>query len=48
MDTIVSRLDVTQIFCEVDDFYQSFEQMWQQQPQLPSSWENGEVSLGCV
>jgi hypothetical protein len=35
MDTIVSRLDVTQIFCEVDDFYQSFEQMWQQQPQLP-------------
>lgn len=36
MDTIVSYLDVTRIFCEVDDFYQSFERQWQQQPQLPS------------
>lgn len=36
MDTIVSRLDITQIFCEVDDFCQRFERMWQQQPQLPS------------
>lgn len=36
MDMIVSHLDVTQIFCDVDDFYQQFEQLWQQQPQLPS------------
>lgn len=36
METIVSHLDVTQIFCDVDDFYQQFEQLWQQQPQLPS------------
>ncbi|RUT00280.1 hypothetical protein DSM107010_68450 [Chroococcidiopsis cubana SAG 39.79] len=35
--TIVSRLDVTQIFCEVDDFYQSFERHWQQQPLLTAS-----------
>jgi hypothetical protein len=36
MDSIVSHLDVTQIFCDVDDFCQQFEQHWQQQPQLPS------------
>lgn len=36
MDTIVSRLDVTQIFCDSDDFCQQFEQMWQQQPQRTS------------
>lgn len=36
MDTIVSHLDVTRIFCEVDDFCQQFERLWQQQPQLPS------------
>lgn len=36
MSPIVSRLDVTQIFCQVDDFCQSFERMWQQHPQLPS------------
>jgi hypothetical protein len=35
--TIVSRLDVTQIFCEVDNFYQSFERHWQQQMQLTAS-----------
>lgn len=34
MSTIVSRLDITQIFCEVDDFYQLFEKHWQQQPML--------------
>ncbi len=36
MDTIVSHLDVTKIFCEIDDFCQHFERHWQQQPQLPS------------
>ena len=36
METIVSRLDVTAIFCDVDDFCQRFKQAWSQQPQLPS------------
>lgn len=36
MTSIVSHLDVTQIFCDVDDFCQVFEQHWQQHPQLPS------------
>lgn len=36
MDKIVSRLDVTQIFCDVDDFCQQFERHCQQYPQLPS------------
>jgi hypothetical protein len=36
METIVSRLEITQVFCEVDDFCQQFERLWQQQPQLPS------------
>ena len=36
MESIVSRLDVTAIFCDVDDFCQWFEQAWSQQPQLPS------------
>ena len=36
MNPIVSRLDVTHIFCEVDDFCQQFEQVWQRQAQLPS------------
>lgn len=36
MDSIVSRLDLTQIFCDVDDFCQQWEQLWKQQPQLPS------------
>jgi hypothetical protein len=31
-----SRLDVTQIFWEVDDFCRMFERQWQDQPQLPS------------
>lgn len=42
MDTNLTqenRLDVTQIFCEVDDFCQMFERQWQQQPQLPSRWQ---------
>lgn len=36
MEPIVSRLDVTAIFCEVDDFCQMFESTWSDQPQLPS------------
>lgn len=36
MDMIVSHLDLTQIFCEVDDFCEQFERYWQGQPQLPS------------
>ena len=36
MSTIVSRLNITQIFCEVDDFCSSWEKEWQQVPQLPS------------
>jgi len=36
MDTIVSHLDVTKIFCEIDDCCEHFERHWQQQPQLPS------------
>ncbi|MFH7029742.1 MAG: hypothetical protein ACHBN1_31375 [Heteroscytonema crispum UTEX LB 1556] len=37
MLTIVSRLDITQIFCDVDDFCQQWENLWQQVPQLPST-----------
>ncbi len=37
MYTIVSRLDITQIFCDVDDFCQQWENLWQQVPQLPST-----------
>jgi hypothetical protein len=36
MEMIVSRLDVTEIFCHVDDFCQFFEAHWQRQAQLPS------------
>ena len=36
MDTIVLRLDIARIFCELDDFYQQFEHGWQHQVQLPS------------
>ena len=36
MDTLVSRLDVARIFCELDDFCQQFEHYWQHQAQLPS------------
>ncbi len=36
MSQIVSRLDITSIFCDVDDFCQFFERQWKQQPQLPS------------
>jgi|SRR5919202_3453945 hypothetical protein len=36
MSTIVSRLDVRQIFCDVDDFCKQWEHLWQQTPQLPA------------
>ncbi len=36
MEPIVSRLDVTAIFCDIDDFCQQFEQAWSNHPQLPS------------
>jgi hypothetical protein len=36
METIGSGMDVTQLLCEVDDFCQQVEQLWQQQAQLPS------------
>ena len=32
----ISRLDITRIFCDVDDFCQQWEQHWSQQKQLPS------------
>lgn len=35
MEAMISHLDLTQIFCEVDDFCQRFERQWQQQAQLP-------------
>ncbi len=37
MSIIVSRLDITQIFCDVDDFCKQWENLWQQIPQLPST-----------
>ncbi|HEY9624935.1 MAG TPA: hypothetical protein V6C78_31695 [Crinalium sp.] len=37
MDSIVSHLDITQIFCEVDDFCQRFESLLQAQWQLPAT-----------
>jgi Transposase DDE domain len=37
MSTIVSRLDITQIFCDIDDFCNQWESLWQQVPQLPST-----------
>jgi hypothetical protein len=36
METSLARLDLTQVFCDVDDFCQCFERHWQAQPQLPS------------
>ena len=37
MSTIVSRLDITQIFCDIDDFCKRWESFWQEIPQLPST-----------
>jgi hypothetical protein len=36
MELIVSHLEMTQICCDVDDFCQQFERLWQQRFQLPS------------
>jgi hypothetical protein len=37
MEAMISHLDLTQIFCEVDDLCQGFERQWQQQAQLPET-----------
>ncbi len=37
MTSNVSRLDLTQIFCDVDDFYQHFERHQNNYCQLPTS-----------
>ncbi|WP_265276358.1 hypothetical protein [Nostoc sp. KVJ3] len=37
MSTMISRLDITQIFCDVDDFCNQWENLWQKVPQLPST-----------
>jgi hypothetical protein len=37
MSTIVSRLDITQIFCDVDDLCKQWENLSSQVPQLPST-----------
>jgi len=50
MDNIVSHLDITRIFCEVDDFCQSFEKHCEGQVMLPSmigerkSWSRMKLS----
>jgi len=36
MDSIVSHLDITQIFCDLDDFCDQWQQACSQQPRLPS------------
>jgi hypothetical protein len=33
---MASRLDITQIFCDLDDFYLQWSKLWGQQKQLPS------------
>ena len=33
---MTSRLDITQIFWDVDDFCNQWSNLWQQQKQLPS------------
>lgn len=35
MDLSLPRLDVTEIFCDIDDFYRLFDQVSHQMPQLP-------------
>ncbi|MFM7613875.1 MAG: hypothetical protein ACKO4R_06555, partial [Synechococcales cyanobacterium] len=50
MDNIVSHLNITRIFCEVDDFCQSFEKHCEGQVTLPSmigerkSWSRMKLS----
>ena len=41
---IKSRLDLTEIFCDVDDFYQSFEQHCRSIPQLTAIAEEKRCS----
>lgn len=36
MAELNSHLDVTAIFCDIDDFCEKFEHLWQEVPQLPS------------
>lgn len=36
MTTIITRLDLTQIFCEVDDFCQDFQKYQDKYPKLPT------------
>jgi hypothetical protein len=48
MENIVSHLDITQIFCEVDNFCQSFEKHWQEQPILPSMIGEKKVSKRAI
>lgn len=36
MTTIITRLDLTQIFCEVDDFFQDFQKYQEKYPKLPT------------
>ncbi|WP_242058223.1 MULTISPECIES: hypothetical protein [Nostoc] len=49
MSTIVSRLDITQIFCDVDDFCKQWENLWQQIcHNYHQGQENVAVSLGCA
>ncbi len=33
---MASRLDITKIFCDLDDFYLQGSQLWREQKQLPS------------
>lgn len=33
---MASRLDITQIFCDLDDFCLQWSKLWQRQKQLPS------------
>jgi hypothetical protein len=35
MNNSLARLDLTEIFCDVDDFYQRFNRMGEAIPQLP-------------
>jgi hypothetical protein len=39
MDTSLARLDLTEIFCDVDDFYQLLERVGELTPQLPCDGE---------
>ena len=36
MTAIIARLDLTQIFCEVDDFFQDFQKYQEKYPKLPT------------